>query len=263
MKTTKITKKILNKLYRPAPDTHKGDNGRLLIIAGSEKYHGSLVLSAVTAAKIVDFVYVHTTKDNFSIIKNMRETLAEFIYINEKDLKETIVESDAILMGPGLALNRRSKKIVNYILKNFPDKKIILDAGALRLADVELLSKNCAITPHRGEFEAMFGLAPAPENAQKISLKYPMAIILKGPADYVCQHGVCVFNTTHNQGMTKGGTGDVLAGLLAALTAKNDIWTAVQAAIYTNGLAGNNLRKKWGFTYSAGDLIPEIQRILR
>lgn len=258
-----ISHRILTELYHPAPNSHKGDNGRLLIIAGSPKYHGALVLCATMAAKMVDLVYVHTTKDNFALIKKMRERLAEFIYINEKDLGHTIAEVDAILIGPGLEPNASARKLVNGILKKYPQKKILIDAGALRVVDLNLLHENCLVTPHVGEFQAVFDLPATPENATELSRRYPAVIVLKGRTDYICQHGQVWTNTTGNAGMTKGGTGDVLAGLLAALLTKNSPLDSASAAAYLSGRAGEELAKKEGIYYSASELIGVVQTLLR
>ncbi|MFH1789472.1 MAG: NAD(P)H-hydrate dehydratase [bacterium] len=262
MERTKINSAILRKLYVPSIESHKGQNGRLLIIAGSRKYHGAFYLCASMASKIVDFVYVHTTKDNFEIIKKMRERLAEFIYINKRDLSATIKESDAILMGPGLTPDANIKKLVNKILKENPHKKILLDAGALRVADIKFLHKKCVLTPHRQEFKALFNIEASMLAAREIAKKIPSIIILKGSTDYIFQNEKCFYNTTGNVGMTKGGTGDVLAGLLAALLTKTDAITAAQQAIYINGLAGDRLYKTKKQYYSASELIPEVQKIL-
>jgi NAD(P)H-hydrate epimerase len=257
-----ISRQITKQLYHPASHSRKGDNGRLLIIGGSPKYHGSLVLCATMAAKVVDLVYVHTTRDNFNLIKKMRERLAEFIYINEKDLGHTIAEVDAILIGPGLEPNPHSRKLVNNILKNHPDKKIVIDAGALRVVNLKLLHKNCVLTPHAGEFKAIFGFAPTPANARLISTKYPAVIVLKGQIDYIGQNVKVWENHTGDVGMTKGGTGDVLAGLLAALLTKNAPLLATSAALYLSGRAGEQLAKKVGRYYSASEVIGVVQRIL-
>lgn len=260
---TLINRQIIKQLYHPALNSRKGDNGRLLIIGGSPKYHGSLVLCAGMAAKIVDLVYVHTTRDNFALIKKMREWLAEFIYINEKDLKHTIDEVDAILVGPGLEPNARAGKLVNNILKKYPNKKIVIDAGALRVVNLKLLHQNCVMTPHAGEFKAVFGLAPTLVNARTVSKKYPAIIVLKGQVDYICQSGRVWENHTGNVGMTKGGTGDVLAGLLGALLTKNDPLLATKSALYLNGRAGEQLAKKVERYYSASELVPAVQSLLR
>jgi len=263
MTVEKINPQILKKLYKPDLKSHKGQNGRILVIAGSKKYHGSLVLAASMASKIVDFVYVHTTTDNFEIIKKLREKVAEFIFINKSDLKRVLeVEADAILIGPGSLPNYRTKRLINKILKKYPDTKTLLDAGALRVVNKKLLHKNCVITPHTQEFEHLFNTKPTLENALKLSKEFPAIIVLKGATDYICQNGICFENATGNVGMTKGGTGDVLAGLIVALLAKNDILTATKIAIYVSGLAGDKIKEKVGVYYSASELIPEIQKIL-
>lgn len=259
---TKITSAVLKKLYKPAKNSYKGKNGRLLIIAGSDKYHGAMFLCSVMAAKIVDFVYIHSTKENFSLIKKVRNRLAEFIYISYIDLKDTIKEVDSILIGPGLLPTKSSKTLVNKILKKYPNKKTLLDAGALRVANHRLLHKNCVITPHKQEFKALFKKTSSLNTAYKISQQCPAVIILKGPVDYVIQNGRIFYNNTGNVGMTKGGTGDILAGLLGALMTKNKPLTAAKQAVYINGLAGDRLYKKNKHYYSATELIPVVQKIL-
>ncbi len=262
MISAKITRLILRKLRRPAPDSHKGDNGRLLIIAGSKKYHGSLALGAGMAAKIADLVYVHSAPENFEVVKKLRPRLAEFIFVSAPELAKTLLAVDAVLIGPGLLPNERVRRLVNGILRRYSDKKIILDAGALRVCDSRLLRRNCIITPHAGEFQAMFGLKAAPETARAMSEKYPAVMVLKGPTDYVCQGGRMYYNVGGNAGLTKGGTGDVLAGLIAGLAATNDALTAAKAGVWVNKAAGDRLYKKFGFYYSASELIPAARAIL-
>ena len=262
MSKIKIDKTILKKIVRPKQKSHKGMNGRLLVVAGSPKYHGAALLCSTMASKIVDFVYVHTTLDNFDIIKKIRPKLSEFVYIDEKDLSRTIRESDAILIGPGVMPSKKTEKMVNDLIRNNSDKKYLLDAGALRVVKKELLNINCVITPHKQEFKSLFGVTETLENAIKVSKKYPAVIILKGKTDFVIQNGKVYYNNTGNVGMTKGGTGDVLAGLLVGLLAKSTPLNAAMQAVYINGLAGDRLYKKVGRFYCAGELIPEVQKIL-
>jgi len=258
----KILKKDL-KIYVPPVDSHKGDNGRLLVIAGSDKYHGALLMCSATASKLVDFVYINTTTDNFEIIKKIREKLAEFIYISKKDLKETIKEADAILIGPGLLPDRKTKKILKNILLNYPDKKILIDAGALRVLNKSWLHKNCILTPHKHEYKTLFGEYPDSKNIQSVSKKCSALVVIKGSVDYICQSGECFELAGGNAGMTKGGTGDVLSGLLAGLLTKNDILISAKIAVYINKKAGESLFKEFGYFYSATDLIGSIQKELK
>ncbi len=258
----KITSKILKEIGSPSVDSYKGENGRLLIIAGSAKYHGAAVLASSIASKIIDFVYIHTTKANFEIIKKIRPKLAEFIYIDDNDLQHTITESDAILIGPGSLPDKQTALLVNQILEKNRDKKIIIDAGALRVVDSKLLHSNCIITPHKQEFESMFHCKALVSNAQKMSKKFGCIIILKGKTDYVVNGDSVFLNNTGNVGMTKGGTGDVLAGLIAGILTKNDPLSSAKVGIFVNGKAGDLLYKKVGRYYSASELIPQIQLIL-
>lgn len=253
---------LIKKLYLPAPQTHKGDNGRLLIMAGSPKYHGSLILAATMASKIVDLVYVATTPENFEILQKIKKRLAEFIYISPRDLMATAAESDALLIGPGLLSNVATKRLVKKILQQYLQKKIVLDAGALRVLDPRWLHDQCIVTPHAGEFRAIFHCSATAESARRMSKKYRGIIVLKGATDYIATSGQLYYNTTGNAGMTKGGTGDVLAGLIAALAAKNDPLLSAEAGVYVNGLAGDRLYKKYGYYYSANELIPEAQKVL-
>ena len=82
--------------------------------------------------------------------------------------------------------------------------------------------------------------------------------MLKGQTDIVCQGEKCVEITGGNPGMTKGGTGDVLAGLAAALYTKNDAWTAATMASYINKKAGDSLYKRIGLYFNAADLVLEV-----
>lgn len=262
MPGVKITGAVVKKLYLPARHSRKGENGRLLIIAGSKKYHGSLVLAATMAAKLVDLVYVHTTPENFAIIKKARERLAEFIYIAPRDLGHTIAEVDAVLIGPGMMPNIKTRQLVLKILKLARTKPVVLDAGALRVIRLGELTANCIVTPHHGEFKAAFKKLGTVQNLLVVAKHTPATIILKGAVSYAAQGRKLFYNTAGNAGMTKGGTGDVLAGLIAALATKNSPLLAGQAGLYLNGAAGDQLYKKFRTHYSASELIPVAQKIL-
>lgn len=258
----KITARCLARLYHPSSDSHKGDNGRLLLIAGSRQYHGSLLLSAAMATKVVDLVYVATTPENFALLQKVRARLPEFIYTPRRALEQKIAEADAVLVGPGLVPGAATARLVTRLLARFPHKKIVLDAGALRVLRPTQLNVRCVVTPHAGEFRALFKAAPTPERVRTLSQKYPGVIVLKGPVDYLAERGRLFYDTHGNSGLTKGGTGDVLAGLIAALAAKNSLLLAAQAAVLGIGLAAERLSEKFGTYYSASELIPVVQKIL-
>ena len=247
----------IKKLFIPKKNSHKGDNGIITIIAGSKQYHGSALLVIKVAAKIVDLVYFYSAKENQALIKKLKASSCEFININ-KNLEKYIKNSDAILIGPGLEINKQNKNLINKLLKKYSQKKFILDAGALRMLDKKLLNKNIIITPHINEYKALFGN----KNIKQMAKKYNCTIVLKGEKDIICNSREMYYNKGGNAGMTKGGTGDVLAGLIAALAAKNDLLTAAFYGSFFNKKAGERLFKKSGYYYSASDLIEEIPQAM-
>ena len=96
------------------------------------------------------------------------------------------------------------------------------------------------------------------EITEKKAGKYSCTILLKGSTDIICDSEKCALNKTGNEGMTKGGTGDVLAGLVAALACKNDCFTATAAGAFICGLSGDELYKKVGTFFNASDLCEQI-----
>jgi hydroxyethylthiazole kinase-like uncharacterized protein yjeF len=241
-----ITRSILKNLYRPPKNSRKGKNGILLIIGGSKKYHGAPWYAIEIASKIVDLMQEIKTKS------------PAFITVGKKELAETIKKSDAVLIGPGWGVTRKNKKLINSLLKKNIGKRFVLDADALKMVDKKLLNINCLVTPHAGEFKLLFGVKASPENTAMMARKFHCHILLKGVKDIICSPKECFFNI-----MTKGGTGDVLAGLVVALACKNDLFLAGKAGALINGLAGDMLYKKVGVYYNAGDLIGEMPKVLK
>ncbi len=257
-----IGKSILLKLFKPNLDSHKGDNGRILIIAGSEKYHGALLLAIQAASRLVDIVYVHSP-ENQKLVQKLKSEISVFITINKKELFKTVDLVDAVLIGPGLDENENTKHILKQILHKYSDKRIVVDATALWQLNPKWLHSNCIITPHVREFRKLFGCASNKENVLKMAKKYNCLVVLKGKYDYVSDGKQLFENRTGNVGMTKGGTGDVLAGLVTALAAKNDNLLSAQAGVYLNGLAGDKLYKKFKTFYNAGDLAENLGEVWR
>ena len=210
-----------------------------------------------------------------------------------------IKEADCILIGPGLPRldgqekgDDDTKELTESLLRKYPKKKWVLDGGSLQTIDPSLIPTNAILTPHYKEFEKLFNFqfprptSPASELAggraisnfqsnsndqiskiQKkvweMAKKYNCVIILKGPTDIVCSPKVCVKIKGGNAGMTKGGTGDVLAGLVGSLYCKNDAFLSATTGSFINKKAGESLFKKIGFYFNASDLVNEIPSIMK
>jgi len=251
------------RLWKPDEDSHKAENGRLLIIAGSELYHGASILPLKVASRIVDLVYFFSVPENNEIVKEMKSDLPDFIVVPRDRVMDFMGKVDCVLIGPGLPDNEDTQKLTEELLKNYPDKKFVLDAGSLSAIDPEILTENCIVTPHKGEFEKLFGVEPSEEIMEMMCEKYGCVIVLKGPEDLICSKETCKINKTGNVGMTKGGTGDVLSGLIAALACKNDLVLAVCVGNFVNGLAGDRLKERLSRYYNASDLVEEIPKTMK
>ncbi len=309
-------------LYKPPFSSHKGQNGQLMIIAGSERYHGAPLLAAKMASKIVDLVFFSSVSENNELVKKMRSKLCEFIVVPREEVEAFIKRCDAILIGPGMGMSEETKELTNRLLKKYLNKKFVLDADALKLVDLKLLSlrakqsnpalvrdrhtrpmsiglarddSQCVLTPHAGEFQTLFKIKATPENVAKMTKKYKCVIVLKGAVDVVCgnecytlkgelhnplpflkgelerdfgvQTSACNFickkDYAGNAVLTKGGTGDVLAGLIAALGCKNDLFLAACAGTFLLGKSGERLFKKFSYYYNPSDLILEIPKTIK
>ena len=260
----------LKKLYVPAPSSHKGDNGRLLIIGGSKLFHAASLWALQTASRIVDMVFYSSVPENNRMVEMEKEEFRNGIVVPRNRISHYIKESDAILIGPGMPRedgieegDDDTKKLTEELLRKYSEKKWVIDGGSLQTIDPKVIPHNAILTPHHQEFNALLGASGNPESVLKMAQKYHCVILLKGETDYVSNGLEVVEVKGGNAGMTKGGTGDVLAGLTAALYCKNEAFLAAQAASYINKQAGESLASKMGLYFNASDLSSEIPTVMK
>lgn len=266
---------LLKQLYVPAADTHKGQNGKLLIIAGSKLFHAASLWPLTVASRLVDMVYFSSVSDNNELVLRAKQEFRNGIVVPRDKLDSYIKEADCILIGPGLPRKNGeeegdddTKELTERLLKKYPNKKWVIDGGSLQTIDPEILLELKIIpilTPHPKEFEKLFDTKHSLQNTECISdmaKKYNCVILLKGVEDIVASPTEAVLVPGGNAGMTKGGTGDVLAGLVASLYCKNDAFLSAVAGSYINKKAGESLEKKVGLYFNASDLANEIPYVM-
>jgi len=172
-------------------------------------------------------------------------------------------------MGLSIQDPEALKLLVKSLLAR--DVRLSLDAAALVNYILPLLSgKNVVVTPHAGEFKKMFGEAP-PESKKariimvaKFAKKYSITILLKGPTDIISDGGKTYLNPTNTPGMTVGGTGDILSGIIAGMLARNrDALESAVISAYFNGLAGKMAQKKLGHHITATDLLDVLPSVMK
>lgn len=274
---TDIVASVVKGLYFPQAQSHKGQNGRLLVVGGSELFHGSLIWAAEVASRLVDMVHVASpAKTNDQLMRyRLKERFWNGIVVPWDRIDDYIREDDVILIGPGMPRAEGlepgevpTKQIVDDLLTRFPEKRWVIDGGALQEVEPALLTGKMIITPHRKEWERLSLKSTIdifePDYLSEYSKKHGgLTILLKGPVDTVVQGDEVTMIEGGNAGMTKGGTGDVLAGLVAALATMNDTYPAAVAASLINKRAGDDLFERQHVFFNASDLVAQIPQTLR
>jgi NAD(P)H-hydrate repair Nnr-like enzyme with NAD(P)H-hydrate dehydratase domain len=303
----------LKNLYIPPPGSHKGQNGKLLLIGGSELFHAASLWSLKVASRIVDMVFYASVPVNNQIVLQAKSEFRDGIVVPRENIEDYIEEADCVLIGPGMVRSAEPRisnfkfqisnlgeiekiedegiqtyTLTKYLLTKYPKKRWVIDGGALQMIEKDWLKDmpEVILTPHHQEFERVFGLPPNPENVEKMAQEHNVVILRKGQEDIVCgpfdevhseqspvPSGTGQSRTAQgeirsarisggNAGMTKGGTGDVLAGLVAALACKNDLFLSAAAGSYINKKAGDELFKRVGISFNASDLVEEIPKVM-
>src|SRR3989344_3130018 len=280
-----ITDHDLKGLYVSPRGSHKGQNGRLLVIGGSHLFHAASLWALTVASRIVDLVHYSSVPEKNELVAKAKEKFRNGIVVPRKHLDDYIEEDDCVLIGPGMERGEETKTLTNSLLKKYPAKQWVIDAGAIQMLDLDHVPQGAILTPHHGEFKALWekylvssiqyqGKEMSEEDKVKIFAKqYQCTVLLKGEKDIACSGGVCDPKVCvpgecrvivgGNAGMTKGGTGDVLAGLIAALACKNDPWVSTLAGSFINKKAGDELYRKVGPFFNATDLANQIPATMK
>ncbi len=252
-----------------------------MVIGGSHLFHGAPLWAVKVLTRLVDMVFFSSVPEVECVVNGLKSQLWDFIYIPRPELEKYIDEADVILIGLGMTRERHpfplpglnwqdTYQLTTYLLKKYPTKKWLIDAGALQVISAQELKplSQVIITPHQKEFTNLFQLRlPSTLEERKkvvsqLAQEYKTTILLKGTVDIISDGKTTKLNRTGNEGMTKGGTGDVLAGLVAGFWVKNPPLIAAQAAAYLNGLAGDLLYKTYGPFFNASDLADKIVEVL-
>ena len=260
-----------------SPTSHKGDFGRVLVIGGSEVYSGAPTLVSLAAMRTgVDIVYLAAPAKTALAISSMSPDLITIKLegnnlnpANIETLKPYLAMVDAVIMGPGLGLSPETAKFVKACIDEVEKAKkpLLLDADALKaFAKFKRpLKVPLVLTPHAGEYNILTGEV-LPENQeerilaiQKTAKKLNAVVLVKGKVDLICNAERAKLNFTGNAGMTVGGTGDVLSGIVGGLMAlKVEAFEAAVAGAFVNGAAGDLVANEIGFHMVATDIIEWI-----
>ncbi len=276
---------------------HKGDAGKVVIIGGARSMVGAVVLAARAAYrsgaglvyllvpdKIADIVASQVIEP---IVIGLRSTPEGTIsQLAVETIVSYIEKSDAVLIGPGMGRNKELVEILKKILKKDEkgssqktDPPFILDADAiynLKNSGINLKEKDMriAFTPHTGELANFLGKTVQYLSAHRIEACFDFTrntdklLVLKGIASLICEEDTIFINPTGNPGLATGGSGDVLAGIFAALLGQDlNLLEAACLAVFIHGYAGDMAAKNMSvYSVRARDIVeylPPTFRALR
>lgn len=269
-------------------DSHKGNYGHIVIIAGSRTMSGAACLCSYAALRSgAGLVTVATSRSSQPLVALSRpeiitvglaETSQGTISRQAFPLVQRLIadKADVVALGPGLSTALQTQQFIRHCVRTI-DKPLVIDADGLNAlaGNLESLQKKnrvTVITPHPGELSRLLRIPVADIQKQRAILaktlarRYNTIAVIKGYGTIVADPCGRVFrNTTGNPGMATAGSGDVLTGIIAALLAQAaDPFAAVTTAVYVHGLAGDLAVRGKGLTsLVASDIIEALPRAFR
>ncbi|WP_459201801.1 NAD(P)H-hydrate dehydratase [Methanococcus sp. CF] len=257
-----IGKGDFNLLNERKQNSHKGQNGKVLVIGGSKEYHGAPVFSALAASKFADIVTVASVPNVINTVQNYPELIpyelnGEYLGLeNTDELLNLSKNYDCTILGSGISINSDTKEFVNsYVTET--NGKVVIDADAIKLIDYGNFEfrNNFIFTPHKKEFEYIKNYI---ENQG-----FNSTVVLKGSLDIVFNSNNIKMNITGNQGMTVGGTGDILCGIIGSIYSCNEAFPSACCGTYITGYSGDLLEKEYGYYYNSTDIIKILPKVLK
>lgn len=243
--------------YRRYEDGHKGVHGRVLVVGGYP-YVGAPFLAAYSAYKAgADIVTLAVPESVYRQVSSFSpEVIPKKLSgdeITEKNVDEIVKlaeKHDVVVFGMGTV---DKGEIAEEISRHVG--KMVIDAGGL----TDSVHCRAVLTPHRQEFRRTFGEDASEESVMRKAEDANAVILLKGKRDMISDGKRMKFNDTGNAGMTVGGTGDVLAGVVGALFAVcDDPFHAACASAFITGLAGDICLEEKGYNFTAMDVAEKL-----
>lgn len=273
----------LTKIYSQRPaNVHKGNFGSVLVIAGSKLYSGSATLAGIAAVRSgADLVTVAAPARAADVAAHTFTDLITYPlkgdYVKSSHVADIldlllVRKINAVVIGPGMGRHRLTVAAIHKLIAkiNLP---MVLDADALYAISQNpkvTANRHLILTPHAGELAILMKLHKLSDNfdvrlqtAKDAAKKYNAVVLLKGHVDIITDGNNSITNNTGSPYMTKGGFGDVLTGVVAALLARGvGLFEAAHIAAYINGKAGGMATQHWGEGLAASDIFGFIPRVI-
>lgn len=272
---------VLAKLPDRDPRGHKGDYGRLLLLCGSRGYTGAAALAAMGALRcgaglvflgVPESIYaIEAVKLTEPVVFPLPDCGGVFAPEAAEQIKERLGRMDAVLIGPGLGQSEGTLAVLRCVLECFSGP-VIVDADGINLLSQhkDLLRGRTGITiltPHEGEAARLLGRAVTDRQTDALLLARELGaiLVLKGHQTLITDGEVVFCNPTGNPGMAVGGSGDVLAGMIAGLLGqKLSALDAAACAVWLHGAAGDLCAREMGqYAMLPTDYLEDLPRLLK
>ena len=273
------TNKIRTMISFRNEKSRKGENGIVLIVGGNRLYHGAPILASMGAYKSgVDLVFTAVPKTNVIVTRTYSPN---FIVIPLADEKLTVGSSNRLIANLpkkinsaaiGMGMSIPKKEALIYLVKKLIEKdtRIVLDASALIPEILPIISEtNTIITPHGGEYARIFELKIKSDRDQqlkevhKLAKKFKITIILKGWENIIVNEEQIAIIKRTTPSMSVGGTGDILAGLVAGFASKMKPFDASCLGVFLNGKAAELAEKRLGPNILATEILNMFPEVIK
>lgn len=276
--------KDIPKIFYRKFDTHKGDYGRVLVLAGSIGMTGAACLCSIASLRAGAGIVTLGIPESLNGIvasqltcvmthplpETQVKTLSD---LGRQDILDFSQRFDVIAIGPGLSQYPETKKLVLWLLQSL-DLPIVLDADGINaLADnpkiLDRIKRHIILTPHPGEMARLVGVSTKEVQSRRLEIsrmfvkgRRNVTLVLKGYRTIVMDEEQFYLNETGNPGMATAGVGDVLTGIVAALLGQQYTpFKAAQLGVYLHGLAGDLAAQEAGqISLIATDILDSLPR---
>lgn len=253
-------------------DSHKGDYGKVLILGGCVGYTGAVSMCTSAAVRSgAGQVAVGVPKDIYPILAVKQDVAMPFPAEDFRDVAEKLDWCDVCVIGPGMGRGVERQKLVRDVL-NASRVPTVADADALFALSCDMgllgrLSAPLVLTPHAVEFTRMGGRLTDDRvaDARRFADRYPVTLVLKGHRTVIAYpEGGAHILAAGNPGMAKGGSGDVLAGILGAMLGQLPQNDAVRTGVCIHAAAGDLCAKELGeYGMTPVDMIEAIPAVTK
>ena len=271
-------------------DAHKGDFGTVLVIAGSSSMRGAAAFASLGAlrsgAGLVRLASVEKCIDTAAVlvpeatyIELECDDYGHILFDPNRDIiLRAMKKADVIVIGCGMGVTQDTIELTKFVTAN-AECPVIIDADGINCiaCDIDILVKkrsDIVITPHVGEMARLLNCEKKmiADNrivvAEKYAEKYGITVVLKGAGTVVADGNTTAVNHTGNAGMSVGGSGDILAGIIGSIAAQGmSIFDSACAGVYIHGLAGDSAAAKLGMEAMLPrdmiDNLPDSFRLLK